>query len=106
MEQNTNNNKKELGIEVPKEVATGTYANLAIISHSSSEFIIDFARILPAMPKAILSSRVIMTPENAKQLLIALNDNIKKFESQFGEIRTKQEKITIPMGFGPNTPKA
>lgn len=78
------NNKptNEIQIELSEEIAQGTYANLAIISHSSSEFILDFVRIVPGVPKAKVKSRVILTPDNAKRLLFALQDNIAKFEAQ------------------------
>lgn len=75
-----------LNIELSEEVAQGTYSNLAIISHSSSEFILDFIRLMPGVPKASVKSRIIITPEHAKRLLAALQDNIVKFESQFGPI--------------------
>ena len=79
-----NNNPKQaqnqIQIELTDEMAQGTYANLAIIAHSSSEFIIDFIRIVPGMPKAKVKSRIILTPDNAKRLLFALQDNIQKFE--------------------------
>lgn len=81
-----NNNQDQIQIELPEEVAQGTYSNLVIISHSSSEFILDFVRILPGLPKAKVKSRIILTPEHAKRLLLALNDNINRFESQNGEI--------------------
>ena len=79
--------KKEIGIEITKETAAGNYSNLALITHSNSEFILDFARMLPGYPKAQVVSRVIMTPEHAKRLLLALKDNISKYESQHGENR-------------------
>jgi len=78
-------NKKptnEIQVELSEEMAEGTYANLAIISHSSSEFILDFIRVVPGAPKAKVKSRVILTPDNAKRLLYALQDNISKFEEQ------------------------
>ncbi len=104
------NNKptKELGFEISKEVAAGNYSNLAIITHSGSEFFIDFAKVMPAMPKASIATRVIMTPEHAKRLFLALRDNLSKYESQFGEIKLHNNtpKGTIPMGFGPNTAEA
>lgn len=70
----------EIQVELSDEMAQGTYANLAIISHSSSEFILDFIRIVPGVPKAKVKSRVILTPANAKRLLYALRDNIDKFD--------------------------
>ncbi len=78
----TNKPANEIQIELSEETAQGTYANLAIISHSSSEFILDFVRIVPGVPKAKVQSRVILTPDNAKRLLFALQDNISKFETQ------------------------
>ena len=78
--------KKELQIELTPEVAEGIYANLAVISHSSSEFVADFIRILPGMPKAQVKSRIVLTPEHAKRLLFALEENVVKYEKQFGKI--------------------
>jgi hypothetical protein len=78
MENNPKNN--EIQIELSEDVAQGTYANLAIIAHSNSEFIIDFIRMVPGVPKARVKSRVILTPDNAKRLLLALQDNIRKFD--------------------------
>ena len=100
--------KKEIGIELTKEIAAGNYSNLAIITHSNSEFFIDFARLTPGVQKAQVVSRVIMTPEHIKRLYLALRDNINKYESQNGEIRLTPNapKNTIPFGFGPNTPEA
>lgn len=78
----------QLKIELSPEVAEGTYSNLAIISHSSSEFVVDFVRIMPGTPKANVKSRIILTPEHAKRLLFALQDNVARYENQFGKIRT------------------
>lgn len=75
-------NANEIQVELSEEMAQGTYANLAIIAHSSSEFILDFIRIVPGVPKAKVQSRVIMTPDNARRLLHALQENISKFEEQ------------------------
>ena len=96
---------KEINIELNGSVAQGSYSNLAIITHSSCEFIIDFARILPGLPKAEVNSRIIMTPEHAKRLFLALQDNLSKFENQFGEIKLA-EKLNIPVGFGNNPANA
>lgn len=85
-----NDNKKpnnQLQLELPQEVAQGEYANLAIITHSSSDFVLDFARVLPGVPKAPVKSRVIMAPEHAKRLLGALQENIVRYERAFGPIR-------------------
>jgi hypothetical protein len=78
-----NKQQNEIQIELSEEQAQGTYANLAIISHSTSEFILDFIRVVPGAPKAKVQSRIILTPDNAKRLLFALQDNIEKFENQF-----------------------
>ena len=82
------NKKKQLEISLTPEVAEGTYSNLAIISHSNSEFIVDFVRIRPGTPKANVKSRIILTPEHAKRLAMALEENIAKYEQQHGTIKT------------------
>lgn len=81
-----NNDSNQLNIELSDDVAQGIYSNLAVISHSSSEFIVDFIRLMPGVPKAKVQSRIILTPEHAKRLLSALQDNISKYEKQFGQI--------------------
>jgi len=96
--------QKQLNIELPEGVADGTYSNLAIISHSHSEFVIDFIRLVPNVPKAKVKSRIILTPQHAKRLSRALLDNIKKFEAQFGNIDEPDSNVMPPMNF--NTPKA
>ena len=78
--ENQENNNGQLQIELKEEVAQGTYANLAIITHSSSEFILDFVRVMPGMPKAGVQSRIVLAPEHAKRLLRALEENIGKYE--------------------------
>ncbi len=80
------NEKNQLSLELRPEVASGSYSNLAIITHSHSEFIIDFASMLPGLPKPNINNRIIMTPEHAKRLLNALMDNVTKYESNFGPI--------------------
>lgn len=91
MENNENNNG-QLQIELNEETAQGTYANLAIITHSSSEFILDFIRVMPGMPKAGVQSRIVLAPEHAKRLLRALEDNLGKYERSFGAIRMPDEQ--------------
>lgn len=92
-------NKQQMSIEIKPEVAKGTYSNLAIITHSPSEVVIDFATILPGMPKPEVGSRIVMNPEHAKRLLLALNDNIDKYEAQFGPIRMGGEpKASFNLG--------
>ena len=81
MENNDPNLKQnQIQIELSEEIAQGVYANLAVIAHSTSEFIIDFIRIVPGASKAKVQSRIILTPDNAKRLSLALQDNIRKFE--------------------------
>jgi len=96
------NSENQINIELSEEVAEGIYSNLAIISHSPSEFVVDFVRIMPNTPKAKVKSRVILTPEHAKKLFFALQDNIARYERQFGQIRKSDNQFTspIPMNFG------
>ena len=93
-EQNPNNQSQ---IELKEDVAQGTYANLAIITHSSSEFILDFIRVMPGVPKAGVQSRIILAPEHAKRLLRALEENIAKYERVFGPVRLADEQSLPPM---------
>ena len=90
------NPDNQLQIELKEEVAQGTYANLAIITHSSSEFVLDFVRVLPGLPKAGVQSRVILAPEHAKRLQRALEENIAKYERAFGPIRLKEDGVDTP----------
>jgi hypothetical protein len=92
---------KQLKIELPEAKAEGNYSNFTVISHSGAEFVIDFARIMPGTPKATVQSRIIMTPIHAKTLLFTLTDNIKKFESKFGEIKLPEKHNEPPFGFQP-----
>ena len=95
MSNNQNENKNQLQIQLRPEVADGKYSNLAMIGHGPNEFLIDFIFAAPGMPQAPVVSRVMMTPENAKQLLFALTDNVKKYEAQFGEIVPRNVKPGI-----------
>ena len=98
---NENDNKKQgLQLELPQEVAQGEYANFAIITHSSSDFVIDFARVLPGVPKAMVKSRVLLAPEHAKRLLGALQENIMRYERAFGTIRIPDQKGGTIAPFG------
>lgn len=93
------NNKpvnNEIQVELSEEMAQGTYANLAIISHSSSEFILDFIRVVPGAPKAQVKSRVILTPDNAKRLFFALQDNLVKYDEQLNNGKTAQFEDFVP----------
>src|SRR5579863_6452811 len=92
--------QQQINIELPEEMSEGIYSNLAIISHSPQEFVIDFIRVMPGVPKAKVKARVVVTPEHAKRFMKALIDNVKKYEQQFGTINDKEPPI-IPMNFGP-----
>ena len=91
-----------INIEINDEVAQGVYSNLAVITHSASEFIVDFVRIMPGMPKAQVKSRIILTPDHAKRLLLALQDNVSKFEATHGAIKLAEGGGTpnFPINFG------
>lgn len=91
--------QQQINIELGEKEAEGAYSNLAIISHSGAEFIIDFTRIFPGIPKAKVHTRIIMTPQHCKMFLNALRDNIDKFENQFGEIKILGQGSENPMGF-------
>ncbi len=96
------NNQTQISIELKEDVAQGIYSNLAIITHSPSEFIVDFIRVMPGIPKAEVKSRIILTPEHAKRLLQALKDNIAKFESVHGPIKNAEGQggTMVPINFG------
>ena len=83
--------ENQLQIELKEDVAQGVYCNFAVISHSSSEFVMDLIRMLPGMPKAQVQSRVILTPEHAVRLMHALQDNITRYEQTFGTIRIPEQ---------------
>ncbi len=89
----------QLNIEISEEMAEGQYANLAIITHSHAEFVLDFVNVMPGTPKSKVKSRIILTPQHAKRLMKALADNIQKFEAANGLIKDLEE-IQIPMQFG------
>ena len=93
-------NKNQINIELSEDVAEGIYANLAMIAHSNSEFVIDFIRLMPGVPKAKVKSRVVITPEHAKRLLKALRDNIEKYEETFGAIKQSDDAPKFPINFG------
>ncbi len=90
--------EQQLNIELTEEMADGTYANLAIITHSFAEFVIDYVNVMPNMPKAKVKSRVVMTPQHAKRLMKALIENVKRFEAQYGVIKD-QEAPALPFAF-------
>ena len=95
--------EQKLNINLSPEVAEGSYSNLAIVAHSSSEFVVDFVRMMPGQKSANVQSRIIMTPENTKKLLFALQENVVKYEKLFGSIKingTPAPGSTFPMSFG------
>lgn len=94
-----NKSDKKINIELGEDVSEGTYSNLAIITHSHTEFVLDFVRLMPGIPKAKVKSRIIMTPQHAKRLMKALNDNITKFEKTHGPIKDI-EQPSLPMNLG------
>ncbi|MDZ7371375.1 MAG: DUF3467 domain-containing protein [candidate division KSB1 bacterium] len=99
----TNHQTQQINIEIGEKEAEGIYANLAIISHSPAEFVMDFTRVLPGIPKSKIYARIIMTPQHAKSLLAALKDNIAKYEAQYGEIKIVNEpsRTGTSIGFQP-----
>lgn len=99
MADQENKDQQPLNIELSEEMADGIYSNLAIITHSNAEFVVDFVNVMPGIPKAKVKSRIVLTPQHAKRFLKALADNIKKYESINGTIQD-QEPINIPMNFG------
>jgi len=90
----------QINIELSEEIAEGVYANLAMIAHSNSEFVIDFIRLMPGVPKAKVKSRVVITPEHAKRLVSALQENIRKYEDTFGQIKQSEGGPKFPINFG------
>jgi uncharacterized protein (DUF1778 family) len=101
MEQQNDN---QLNIELSEEVAEGVFSNLAIITHSNTEFVVDFIRVMPGVPKAKVKSRIILTPEHAKRFMQALKENIDKYESVNGRINAAD--ASFPIGFGGPTAQA
>ena len=98
-------NENQLNIELSEEIADGIYSNLAIITHSNSEFVIDFIKVMPGMPKAKVKSRIVLTPQHSKRLLMALKDNVAKFEAIHGEIEGGASN-SLPLQFGGPTAQA
>lgn len=91
---------QQINVELSEEIAEGVYSNLAMIAHSNSEFVIDFIRLMPGVPKAKVKSRIIVTPDHAKRLLAALKENIEKYEASFGKINQGGGAPSFPMSFG------
>lgn len=100
MADNKNKNQGKINIQLDDQVAEGIYCNLAIINHSVSEFVVDFVKVMPGVPKSKVKSRIILTPQHAKRFLKALNDNVVRFEKNHGEIKDF-EQPSIPLSFGP-----
>lgn len=103
--ENQNTEENQLNIELSEDMAEGTYSNLAIITHSNAEFVLDFIRVMPGVPKAKVKSRIVLTPQHAKRLLMALGDNVMKYEEQHGTINI-HEAPPFPMNFGGPTAQA
>ena len=97
--------QNQLNIEISEEIAEGQYANLAIITHSHAEFVIDFVNVMPGTPKSKVKSRIVLTPQHAKRLMKALADNVQKFEAVNGSIKDLED-VQIPMNFGGPTAQA
>ena len=100
-QQDPNTMNQQMEIELKEDEATGTYSNLAMITHSPSEFILDFIAVMPGVPKAKVLKRMILTPDHAKRLASALQDNVNRYEKEHGEIKTTKQKVDIPMYMGP-----
>jgi len=98
MQDNKNNPANQINIEISDEVGEGIYSNLAIITHSPAEFIVDFVKMMPGVPKAKVKSRIILTPQHAKRLYKALKENVSKYEAIHGEIRDSEGEIPFNMG--------
>ena len=94
-----NNNEKQLNIDIKEDVADGIYANVAVIAHSDSEFVLDFIRMMPGIPKGQVKARIIMTPENTRRLLVALQDNLSKYDSKHGGTSNEKGNPMPIIGF-------
>lgn len=104
-DQNKNFEQGQMEIELPEQEATGTYSNLVMITHSASEFILDFIAVMPGVPKAKVVKRMVLTPDHAKRLANALNENIKRFEDEHGNI-SGNEQFDVPFNYRGPTPEA
>lgn len=107
MEDEKKQRKGQINIDLKEDIAQGIYSNLAVITHSSAEFVLDFVRVMPGVPKAEVKSRIILTPEHAKRLLNALADNVEKYEKMHGPIKKSEGGgPMMPMNFGGPTAQA
>ena len=95
----------QLNIEISEEISEGVYANLAIITHSHAEFVIDFVNVMPGTPKSKVKSRIILTPQHAKRFMRAIHENVEKYEAVNGPVKDLEE-IQLPMNFGGPTAQA
>lgn len=102
---NQGQQQNQLNIEISEEIAEGIYANLAIITHSHAEFVIDFVNVMPGTPKSRVKSRIILTPQHAKRFMKALTENVNRFEALNGKIQDLEE-VQLPMNFGGPTAQA
>src|ERR1041384_5758416 len=105
MDQQNQPQQNQLNIEISEEVAEGNYANLAIITHSHAEFVIDFVNVMPGTPNSTVKARIILTPQHAKRFMKAITENIGKYESVNGSIKDLEE-VQIPFNFGGPTAQA
>jgi uncharacterized protein YpuA (DUF1002 family) len=101
-----NQNNNQLNIELTEEIAEGIYSNLAIITHSNAEFVLDFVKVMPGVPKARVKARIVLTPQHAKRLLSAIADNVQKYEAVHGTIKQSEGMGGLPMNFGGPTAQA
>ncbi len=107
MEDEKKQMKGQINIDLKEDIAQGIYSNLAVITHSSAEFVLDFVRVMPGVPKAEVKSRIILTPEHAKRFLNALQDNVEKYEKMHGPIKKSEGGgQMMPMNFGGPTAQA
>ena len=97
--------QNQINIELTEEIADGIYSNLAIIQHSNQEFVVDFIKVMPGIAKAKVKARIVLTPQHAKRFMHAMAENIRKFESMYGDIQ-ETEEIKVPMTFGGPTAQA
>ncbi|MDX1671044.1 MAG: DUF3467 domain-containing protein [Balneolaceae bacterium] len=104
-DEQPNINQNQVEIEIPEEEANGTYSNLVMITHSPSEFILDFIAMMPGVSKAKVVKRMVLTPDHAKRLAKALQENITRFEDEHGQISTK-DRFDMPLNFRGPTPEA
>jgi hypothetical protein len=102
MENEDNNNQQNINFDISPEVASGEYSNLVFIAHSPTDFVLDFARVLPGLQRPQVRSRVVLSPEHAKRLMLALRDNVVHYEAQFGniDIHDQQPSTISPFGNG------